>query len=144
MTAKLTAFAAAALAVACMTTAQAPNPKHGGILNIYHRETPPSLSIHEEATFSVNIPAMAIFNNLIVYDQHIRKTAWTPSCRSWRRAGPGTSADTALTFKLRRGVKWHDGKPFTANDVKCTFDLFAGQVAGQVPQEPAQGLVRQS
>ena len=53
-----------------MTTAQAAEPKHGGILHIYHRETPPTLSIHEEATFSVNIPAMGIFNNLVIYDQH--------------------------------------------------------------------------
>jgi len=28
-----------------------------------------------------------------------------------------------LTFKLREGVTWHDGKPFTAADVKCTFAL---------------------
>ena len=28
-----------------------------------------------------------------------------------------------LTLKLRQGVKWHDGKPFTAADVKCTIDL---------------------
>ena len=28
-----------------------------------------------------------------------------------------------LTFPLRQGVKWHDGKPFTAADVKCTWDL---------------------
>ncbi|MFI5400659.1 MAG: ABC transporter substrate-binding protein, partial [SAR324 cluster bacterium] len=28
-----------------------------------------------------------------------------------------------LTFKLRRGVAWHDGRPFTAADVKFTFDL---------------------
>src|SRR6267143_832128 len=28
-----------------------------------------------------------------------------------------------LTFPLRQGVKWHNGKPFTAADVKCTFDL---------------------
>ena len=28
-----------------------------------------------------------------------------------------------LAFKLRQGVKWHDGKPFTAKDVACTFDL---------------------
>jgi peptide/nickel transport system substrate-binding protein len=31
----------------------------------------------------------------------------------------------ALTFALRKGVTWHDGKPFTAADVKCTFDLLA-------------------
>jgi len=28
---------------------------------------------------------------------------------------------------LRQGVKWHDGKPFTARDVKCTWDLLAGK-----------------
>jgi peptide/nickel transport system substrate-binding protein len=30
---------------------------------------------------------------------------------------------TELSFPLRQGVKWHDGAPFTAADVKCTFDL---------------------
>jgi peptide/nickel transport system substrate-binding protein len=28
---------------------------------------------------------------------------------------------------LEKGVKWHDGKPFTANDVKCTWDLLTGK-----------------
>jgi ABC-type oligopeptide transport system substrate-binding subunit len=32
-----------------------------------------------------------------------------------------------LTFKLQEGVKWHDGKPFTAKDVVCTFDLLTGK-----------------
>ena len=32
-----------------------------------------------------------------------------------------------LTFALREGVTWHDGKPFTAADVKCTLDLLAGK-----------------
>jgi peptide/nickel transport system substrate-binding protein len=36
---------------------------------------------------------------------------------SWNEDG------TALTLPLRQGVKWHDGKPFTAADVKCTWDL---------------------
>jgi len=34
---------------------------------------------------------------------------------------------TRLTFHLRKGVKWHDGKPFTAQDVKCTWDMLSGK-----------------
>jgi peptide/nickel transport system substrate-binding protein len=30
-------------------------------------------------------------------------------------------------YKLRQGVKWHDGKPFTSADVKCTFDMLMGK-----------------
>jgi peptide/nickel transport system substrate-binding protein len=30
---------------------------------------------------------------------------------------------TKPTFPLRQGVKWHEGKPFTAKDVECTWNL---------------------
>src|SRR5262249_841205 len=40
---------------------------------------------------------------------------------SWNEEG------TELTMPLRHGVKWHDGKPFTASDVKCTWDLLSGK-----------------
>ena len=46
-------MAAVTLAVAAFTIAQAAEPKQGGILKIYHRDNPPSASIHEEATISV-------------------------------------------------------------------------------------------
>ena len=48
---------------------------------------------------------------------------------------------TSLTFKLRQGVKWHDGKPFTARDVKCTWDLLQGKANREAARQPAQGLV---
>jgi hypothetical protein len=54
MTTKLGVLAFVTFALATLPIAHAGEPKHGGILRIYHRETPPSLSIHEEATFSVN------------------------------------------------------------------------------------------
>jgi len=42
------------------------------------------------------------------------------------RANGGLSADgTSVTWKLKRGVKWHDGKDFTADDV-----VFTAQYAG--------------
>jgi peptide/nickel transport system substrate-binding protein len=41
-----------------------------------------------------------------------------------------------LTFPLRQGVKWHDGKPFTANDVKCTWDLLTGKATEKLRVNP--------
>ena len=43
--------------------------KQGGTLRIYHRDNPPSASLHEEATVSVTQPFMAVFNNLVLFDQ---------------------------------------------------------------------------
>ena len=57
-------------AVLFVTAAHGQEPKHGGILKIYHRDSPASASIHEEATYSTNVPFMAVFNNLVIYDQH--------------------------------------------------------------------------
>jgi ABC-type transport system substrate-binding protein len=122
-------FVAATAFTAGITTSvtQAGEPKHGGILKIYHRETPPSLSIHEEATFSVNIPMMGVFNNLVVYDQHKPQNSIQTIVPELATSWAWDQAGSTLTFKLREGVTWHDGKPFTAKDVKCTFDLIQGK-----------------
>ena len=37
------------------------------------------------------------------------------------------ATNTKLTFKLHPGVKWHDGKPFTAKDVQCTWNKLTGK-----------------
>ncbi|MGE0697694.1 MAG: ABC transporter substrate-binding protein [Hyphomicrobiaceae bacterium] len=41
-----------------------------------------------------------------------------------------------LTFKLQQGVKWHDGKPFTSADVKCTFDLLLNKAKDRLRKNP--------
>ena len=45
--------------------------KSGGVLKIYHRDSPASMSILEEGTNSTEIPMMGVFNNLVMYDQHV-------------------------------------------------------------------------
>jgi peptide/nickel transport system substrate-binding protein len=47
-----------------------------------------------------------------------------------------------LTFPLRRGVKWHDGRPFTAADVKCTWDRLRGADADKFRINPRKAWYR--
>ena len=121
------AVEATALLIAMSGPGTAFAQKPGGILKMYTPDSPASMSIHEEATIFSQGPMMGVFNNLVMFDQHVKQnsleaivpdlaTGW-----SWNEEG------TALTFPLRQGVKWHDGKPFTGNDVKCTWDLLIEQ-----------------
>jgi len=97
--------------------------KYGGVLKIQHMDTPPSASIHEEATVSVAVPFMALYNNLVIFDQNVPRNSFdsiVPDlATSWETRDDGRK----LAFRTRDGVKWHDGKPFSAADVACTFDL---------------------
>src|SRR5256884_8302014 len=112
--------AGAFLLLPAFPVASAAEPKHGGILRFYHRDSPGGASIHEGATYSINIPFMPVFNNLVIFDQHIAQNSMDSLrpelAESWAWSGDGKT----LTFKLRKDVKWHDGKPFTSADVKCT------------------------
>ena len=101
--------------------------KAGGTLRLYHRNNPPSASILEEATVDVTVAYMGVFNNLVMFDpakQHESADSIVPDlATSWS----WDDSKTRLTFKLRDGVKWHDGQPFTAKDVKCTWDMLSGK-----------------
>src|SRR5438270_8183927 len=93
--------------------------KQGGTLRVYHRDSPASMSIHEEATWSTIMPMMGVFNNLVLYDQHIRQNSLQSIVSDLATEWSWSEDGKELIFKLRRGVTWHDGKPFTAADVKC-------------------------
>jgi peptide/nickel transport system substrate-binding protein len=116
--------------------------KSGGTLKFFHRDSPASMSIHEEATISTVAPTMAVFNNLILFNQHEKQNrpefiepelaeswSWNPDF-------------TRLSFKLRQDVKWHDGKPFTAKDVKCTWDMLIGKANEKLRLNPRKAWYR--
>jgi peptide/nickel transport system substrate-binding protein len=101
--------------------------KTGGTLRVPLRENPGSASLHEESSITANFPFMAVFNNLVLYDQQDRM-ARLESIKPDLATGWSWSADNkTLTFTLRQGVKWHDGKPFTSADVQCTWDTIKGK-----------------
>jgi peptide/nickel transport system substrate-binding protein len=41
-----------------------------------------------------------------------------------------------LTLPLREGVSWHDGRPFTAKDVQCTWDMLTGKASEKLRVNP--------
>jgi peptide/nickel transport system substrate-binding protein len=122
-----TARAAGALLVAISAASSASAQKQGGILKMYTPDSPASMSILEEATVFAQGPMMGVFNNLVVFDQHVKQNSLASIVPDLATGWSWNEDGTELTFPLRQGVKWHDGKPFTAADVKCTWDLLIEQ-----------------
>src|SRR6516165_4323998 len=101
--------------------------KPGGVLKATDFDSPASMSPLEEATVSVAIPVTAVFNNLVMFDQHKPQNSIGDIVPDLAQSWSWNADSTALTMKLQHGVKWHDGQPFTAADVKCTWDLLQGK-----------------
>jgi len=124
---------AASFALLCVMSAAAPvsAQKGGGTLRLYHNDNPPSTSLLEESTIASVMPFAAVFNNLVVFDpakaHETVDTVIPDLAESWS----WDSTNTKLTFKLRQGVKWHDGQSFTAKDVQCTWRMLIGKADTQ-------------
>ena len=100
------------------------------------------MSILEEATYSTVVPMMGVFNNLVMYKQDEPQNSLQSIVPDLATDWSWSEDGTELSFKLRRGVKWHDGKPFTAADVKCTFDLVLGKGPEKLRINPRKAWYR--
>ena len=118
---------AAGLLIALSAAPVALAQKSGGILRQYIIDSPASMSIHEETTVVAERPMMAVMNNLVLFDQHVPQNSLSDILPDLATDWAWDEDGTRLTLHLRQGVKWHDGKPFTAADVKCTWDLVQGK-----------------
>jgi peptide/nickel transport system substrate-binding protein len=128
----------AIMVVGLLAAGHAAAQKRGGILTVPHIDTPPSPSIQEEGTASVVIPFMPLFNNLVMFDQHVPRNTLDSIVPELATKWAWSADGTDLTFTLRDGVKWHDGAPFTAADVKCTWDMVSGLEPGKIRKSPRQ------
>ena len=117
--------------------------KPGGVLQMLDFASPASMSIHEEATIVAGIPMMGVFNNLVVFDQHVAQNSMRTIVPDLATEWRGARTARADLSSCASGVKWHDGKPFTAADVKCTWDRLRGSRSGQIPAQLREGLVLQ-
>jgi peptide/nickel transport system substrate-binding protein len=123
---------AAGLAIAGPALAQ----KSGGILRSYNSSNPPSASIIEEATIATAMAFSGVFNNLLIFDQGKPRNGFDTIVPELAETWAWDETRTKLTFKLRRGVRWHDGKPFTARDVQCTWNKIQGKDPDEFRKNP--------
>jgi peptide/nickel transport system substrate-binding protein len=89
-----------------------------GVINVLVQPEPPGLMMGLVQNGPTQLIAGNIYEGLLRYDDKLvpqpqLATSWTVSPDS-----------TVYTFKLKPGVKWHDGKPFTAADVVFSVDVF--------------------
>jgi peptide/nickel transport system substrate-binding protein len=110
--------------------------KAGGILKLQHFDSPASMSILEEATRASEQPMMGVFNNLVLYDQQVARNSLESVVPDLATKWEWSEDGKELTFPLHQGVKWHDGKPFTSADVKCTWDLLMGKGSDKLRINP--------
>ena len=120
----LRAFTLAALLVGAAAPVWGQTPKPGGVLQLRLREDlPQGFAMHETVTISTMWPAMPCFSNLVMFDPlkptHSAETVIGELAERWS----WQDSYRNLVVFLRKGVTWHDGKLFSAADVKFTFDM---------------------
>jgi peptide/nickel transport system substrate-binding protein len=98
----------------------AQTPRNGGELVFPVPSEPPSYDGHREETFGLIHPVAPFYNTLLRVDPNdVSGTKPAPSlAESWTMSQDGKT----YTFKIRRGVKFHDGSDMTSRDIKASYD----------------------
>src|SRR5260370_35613225 len=100
------------------------------------------MSIHEEATYSTVVPMMGVFNNLVMYKQDHPQNSLNSIVPDLATRWSWSEDGTQLTLWLREGGEWHDGKPFTAGDVRRTWDMLLGKSSEKLRCNPRKAWYR--
>jgi peptide/nickel transport system substrate-binding protein len=117
--------------------AQKENPRAGGELVFAVGGTPPSFDGHRETTFAMLHPIAPHYSTLLRFDPQNYPKIVGDVAESW-----SVSKDRlTYTFKIRKGIQFHDGSPLTAKDVKATYDKIIFPPEGVVSARQASYAV---
>src|SRR5687767_11815046 len=109
--------------------AQAQTPKKGGTLNFSVVAEPPTLDCHGVSTFAFAHPGRPHYSTLLRFSgQYDVMKIVGDVAESWEMSPDGL----AYTFKLFKGVKFHDGAEMTSEDVKASYDRIVNPPEGVV------------
>src|SRR5438309_9468621 len=116
----LTILAGVAAVAALAPAAAQEQPRSGGELLFVVAAEPPRFDAHREETFGMLHPGAPHYNTLMRVDPFDRTgtTFIGDLAESWTASGDKRT----YTFKLRQGVKFHDGSLLTSADVKASYD----------------------
>ncbi|MBI4081886.1 MAG: ABC transporter substrate-binding protein [Candidatus Lambdaproteobacteria bacterium] len=134
---------ATALALGATHAGPALGQKYGGVLRLMTDGSPASLSIVESASQTTQIPIMPVYSNLALYKPLEPKDSLDSIIPELASSWSWSADGTVLTFKLHQGVTWHDGKPFTAADVKHSFDVYRGAKRSGLKLNPRKDWLSQ-
>ena len=104
------------LALPSANTAEA--QQKGGVLNWFIYADPGRLDVHTESPLGVQQATAGVYSSLLQYNPDKPSEIVPDLAVSYKASNGGKTYD----FQLRKGVKWHDGKDFTAADVKASYD----------------------
>jgi peptide/nickel transport system substrate-binding protein len=103
--------------------AVAETPQTGGTLNFVVASKIPSYDLHKETTFGVIHPLAPLYSLLIRINPDNPQSATDFVCDLCEGDLPKpTNGGKTYTFKIQKGVKFHDGSPLTAHDIKATYE----------------------
>ena len=109
-------------------------PRAGGELVMAVPSEPPSYDGHREETFGLIHPVAPFYSLLLRVDPDDPNKIIGDLAESWTIAEDGLT----YTFTIRQGVKFHDGSPLTAKDVKASYDKIIFPPAGVVSDRQSQ------
>ena len=121
-----------------LAEANGESPRYGGLLLANNWEPIPFYDMHQTSFGGVYVITAPAYNGLLAtspYDP-LALEIIPDLARTWELSNGGAT----VTFRLAEGVKWHDGQPFSSEDVKWTIERIKDPPQGMV--SPRQGVFR--